>query len=187
MTPDNTDRPPVEPGAVASWFAEGVRSELAALEKNGGEQSYEVLSGKPVESLGPTQAIFQFIVADGTRIPEDATGKLKTATDEYAASVVGQQANRIHLRLEGKASMSSGIPRAMLIIDDTALLRRLAEILEETAATPTVVSLSATTVFHPDRAKVDSVRLPDTDTLFRIEGETRRIIERACGSTLTYI
>ena len=41
---ENADRPPHEAGALASWFAQAVRSELAALEKDGGAHRYELLS-----------------------------------------------------------------------------------------------------------------------------------------------
>jgi hypothetical protein len=41
---------PQEPGALAAWFAEGVRAELAALEKIGGSQIYEVHSGKLIQT-----------------------------------------------------------------------------------------------------------------------------------------
>jgi hypothetical protein len=186
MRPNDVERPPLEAGALARWFAEGVRSELAALEKDGGARNYELLSGKLVEVTGPTEAIFHFIVADGTRIPEEATGSLRTASDEYAASVIGQQANRIHIHVEGNRPPPPGIPQGILVIDDTALLRRLAEILEETAANPTVGPL-ATTVFHPGQAKVGFADLPTTPVLAKITGEVRRVLEQACGSSLTYI
>ena len=149
MGPNKIDRPPIDPAALATWFAQGVRSKLDALEKEGGAQNYEVLSGRLIERSGPTQAISQFIIADGTRIPEDATGRLKTDVDDYIASVIGQQGNLIHLQIESKALPLHGITRATLIIDDTALLRRLAEVLEEIATTPTTVGPLATTVFHP--------------------------------------
>lgn len=187
MAPDEIDRLPLDPGTLAAWFAEGVRSELAALEKEDGAQNYEVLSGKLIETPGPTQAIFQFIIADGTRIPEDATGRLKTDGDDYVASVIGQQGNLIHLQIEGKALPLHGITRATLIIDDTALLRRLAEVLEEIATTPAIVGPLATTVFHPTQAKVGSAKLASTPSLDKITGELRRVLEQACGSSLTYI
>ena len=82
--------------------------------------------GSSIQKRGQTQAIFQFIIADGTRIPEEATGRLKTANNEYAATVIGQQADRIVLCVDGTAPLPPGIHRAVLIIDDTALLRACA-------------------------------------------------------------
>lgn len=186
VEPDKIDRPPIDPAAIAIWFAEGVRSELDALEKDGGAQNYEVLSGKLIETSGTTQAIFQFIMADGTRIPEDATGRLKTDGNDYVASVIGQQGNLIHLQIEGKALPLHGITRATLIIDDTVLLRRLAETLEEIATTPANIGPLATTVFHPTRAKVGLAKLASTPALNKITGELRQVLEQACGSSLTY-
>lgn len=177
---------PNETAALAAWFAEGVRGELAALEKKGGEQQYEVLSGKLVENIGATQAIFQFIIADGTRLPEDASGRLKTSDEEYSATVIGQQANLVHVQIEGKTPLPPGIPRAVLIVDDTALLRRLAEVLERTVTTSAISPL-ATTVFHPAQAKVGFRELPALAALVRMAGQHRRVIEQACGSSLTYV
>lgn len=187
MTPNDGERPPVDPGALAAWFAEGVRQEVATLEKDGTAQNYEVLSGKPIQVTGPTQAIYEFIIADGTLIPENATGILKTANDEYVVTVIGQLVNRLHLLVETTTTLPPGIPRAVLTIDDTALLRRLAEVLEEAVSTPTIIGPLATTVFHPAHAKVDSAHLPDTKALTSIGGEVRRVLEQACGSSLTYV
>ena len=55
------------------------------------------------------------------------------ATASGWGSVIGQQGNIIHIYIEG-SNLPSSIHFARLIIDDTALLRRLAEVLE---ATPT--------------------------------------------------
>lgn len=185
------DRPPDDASALATWFAEGVRAELIALEKknkenDGGSQKYELLAGKVIDRRSASQAIFQFIIADGTRVPEDATGRLKTPTDEYSVTVVGQQADRIVLCIDGDA-LPPGIHRAMLIIDDTALLRRLAEVLDETAQKPALVGPLAVTVFHPTRASVGFAALAATPALMSFSGRPRRVAEQACGSTLTYI
>lgn len=172
--------------ALASWFAEGVRSELAALEKDGNGQSYELLSGKLIQSIGPAKAIYLFIIADGTRIPEDATGKLKTGSEEYTATVISQQTNRIDLCIEG-TPLPPGIHRAMLIIDDTALLRRLAEVLEAQSAKPSSIGLLSTTVFHPQHVNVRYATLPNSISLGSLVGQQRRVIEQSCGSSVTFI
>ena len=95
-------QPPHEMAALANWFIGGVQAELQALERNGGTQVYEAHSGRLIESKGPNQAIFAFLIADGNRIPEDATGRLKSEDSEFTASVIGQKGNIIHLHIEGK-------------------------------------------------------------------------------------
>jgi len=172
--------------ALAKWFAEGVRAELQALERNGGTQVYEVHSGRLIEAKGSNQGIFVFLIADGTRIPEDATGRLKSEDNEFAASVIGQQGNIIHLHIEGK-TLPPGIHWARLIIDDTALLRRLAEVLQECSENSTYLSSLAISVFHPSKVSVHSNSLPDTPELVQISGLLRNILEQACGSSVTYI
>ena len=179
-------QPPQEMAALANWFAEGVRAELQALESNGGTQVYEVHSGRLIESKGPNQAIFAFLIADGTRIPEDATGRLKSEDSEFTASVIGQQGNIIHLHIEGK-TLPPSIHWARLIIDDTALLRRLAEVLEERSENSTNTSPLAISVFHPLMVSVHSKSLPDTPELVQISGLLRKVLEQACGSSVTYI
>lgn len=181
------DQPPLELGPLSAWFAEGVRSEIAALEKEGGTQEYEVLSGRSIEGTSDSQAIFQFVIADGTRIPEDASGRLKTQTDEFAATVISQQGNYINLHVVGQASLPPNIPRAMLIIDDTALLRKLAEILQEISIKPSGFGPLAVQVFHPNLAKVGSAKLPDCPALRKDIGELSAVLEQACGSSITYI
>jgi uncharacterized small protein (DUF1192 family) len=185
MAQDNNSLPRDAAG-LASWFAEGVRSELSALEKDGNTQSYELLSGKLIQVVSATKAIYHFIIADGTRIPEDSTGKLKTASEEYAAAVTGQQLNRIDVCIEG-TPLPPGIHRAMLVIDDTALLRRLAEVLESQSARPSSIGSLATTVFHPQQASVRFATLPNLTSLAKLAGQQRRVIEQACGSSVTFI
>jgi len=181
-------QPPQEMAALANWFAEGVRAELQALERNGGTQVYEVHSGRLIESKGPNQAIFAFLIADGTRIPEDSTGRLKSEDSEFTASVIGQQGNIIHLHLEGK-TLPSSIHWARLVIDDTALLRRLAEVLEECSESSTNLSSLAISAFHPAETAVRFQNLPDIPELGldKIEGEALKAVEQACGSSVTYI
>jgi len=181
------DRPPADASSLATWFAEGVRAELVALEKNGGSQNYEVFAGRLIEQRGQAQAILQFIIADGTRIPEEATGRLKTATDEYAVTVIGQQADRIDLCVEWKASLAAGIHRATLVIDDTALLRKLAEVLDSIAQEPALVSPLAVITFHPAKSNVGFATLRPTPALANFDGQPRRVAEQACGSEMTYI
>lgn len=110
MEAKQQDRPPDESAALARWFAEGVRDELAALEKDAKNQRFEVLSGRLLEGIGPGEAIFEFILADPSRLPEDATGRLKTQSDEYTAQVIGQLDNRIQLRLQGMAPLHLVFP-----------------------------------------------------------------------------
>jgi hypothetical protein len=180
-------RPPIAPGPLAIWFAEAVNSEIAELEKHGKAQTYEVLSGRLIDSLAGGRSVVQFIIADGLRIPEDANGRLKTATGDYEATIIGQQSTQISLLLEGKAVPTEGIARAQLIIDDTALLRRLEDALVSAAKGPAQIGPLSTTIFHTDQATVGSVDLSGVQVLNSLSFEKRRVIEQACGSSLTYV
>jgi len=176
---------PHDPGPLAAWFAEAVRTELAALEKAASAQIYEVLSGTFQGAVG-AQAIFEFIVTDATRIPEDASGRLKIGDQEYAASVIGQEADRIRVLIDMRTPPTA-IPRALLRIDDTGLLRKLAEVLETIAANPAGTSSLAATIFHPSTALVGTIQLPDDPRLATLSQEGRSAIAQARGSSVTYV
>ncbi len=180
--------PPGEVGPLAEWFSEAVRSEIAELEKDGGAQRYEVLSGRLLSRLPPgNKAIYVFIMADGTRLPEDAAGRLKAGEEEYPATVVAHDANQIQLLVESRGLPPSAIPRALLTIDDTALLRKLLEVLRQMAGSPGSVSNLAALVFHPATAEVSSASLPQVPGLVRLEPELRQILEQAIASPVTYL
>ena len=179
-------RPPTNSRELAAWFAEAVRAEVAALEKNGGSQTYEVHSGKLIQSKGPNQGIMVFLIADGSRIPEDTSGRLKSEHGEFSVSVIGQKGNILHLNVEGTI-LPQSIHFAKLVIDDTALLRRLAEVLEECSENVEKMSPLAISVFHPATASIKPSKLPDTLELVDISGQIRDILEQACGSSITYI
>jgi len=167
----NRSNPPTDARSLAKWFAEGVRPELAALEKEkkGSSQSYELLSGRLVDKRGPNEGIYQFIIADGTRIPEESEGRLITANEEYAVTVIGQLADRIDLSVQAQA-LPPGIQRAMLIIDDTALLRKLAEALEEISENRELSASLAVAAFHPRMARVGFAKLTATPALVAFDG-----------------
>lgn len=184
---NNNTKLPDKPGELAKWFAEGVRNELEALAKAGGTQNYEVISGQLLNSNIQRQAIYQFILADGTRVPEDATGILKIANEEFNVRVAGQKDNRIHLEVETKGAPPISIARAILLIDDTALLRRLEEILCEIENSPSTISPLATIMFHPEKGIVNSYDLPKSPNIDRVEGEAREALKQASSSSLTYI
>jgi hypothetical protein len=173
---------PIESAALATWFAEGVASEIEELKKNGNVQKYELLSGKLED---PGTSIFRFILADGTNIPEDSAGELEVGETKFNVTVVRQQDNFILLRLEGNHAPDHGIRRGILTIDDTMLLRRLAEALEEKAKNPSSIGPLARVAFHPHLANLGVAVLPEARV--SLSGPNRAIIEKACGSSLTYI
>jgi hypothetical protein len=169
---------------LCSWFAEAVRGEIAELAKDGKNPQYEVLSGR-LQSLSPDNtAVFAFQLADGTLIPADASGYLQTEQDKYPALVIGQQENAIFIQLTG--ATEPNIPRGMLVINDTALLERLADVLEQMADAKASVGPVAMSVFHPSDAIVGVSSLPE-DRKFSIDDEQRAVLQQALGSSLTYV
>jgi hypothetical protein len=115
---------------IAAWFVEGLGAEIAALERNTGEQRHELHHRRAFKRLNGSDAILEFEVASGNiRVPDDSNGKLITQTEEFAAVVVSQSGDAIRLRLSG-ANVANDIARAELVIDEIGLLRRLVEALK---------------------------------------------------------
>lgn len=173
---------PVEPSALATWLAEGVLAEIEELEKKASTMKYELLSGKLDD---PANSIFRFVVADGTGIPEEAAGELAVGDLKFKATIVRQEGNLVFIRLEGDHIPAEGIRRGILTIDDSMLLRRLAEALQERAKAPASIGRLSNVVFHPNLALVGTALLPPTRSA--LTGDNRKIIETACGSSLTYL
>jgi hypothetical protein len=138
--------PNAESSRESPLEAEAVRGEIAELSKDGKNPQYEVLSGR-LQSLSPDNtAVFEFQLADGTLIPADASGYLQTEQDKYPATVIAQHENTIFVQLTG--AMEPNIRRGILVINDTALLERLAGVLEQMAAAKASVGPVAMSVFH---------------------------------------
>ena len=68
---------PQEAHELAGWFAEAVRAELTELEKNGSDQRYELHAGQRVTSEKLPYAIYRFVLADNTLVPEDSSGTIE--------------------------------------------------------------------------------------------------------------
>lgn len=178
---------PSDPREAAAWFLGGVESEIAALEKTGGTQNYELLTGTRLEGGHPGEAIYQFLIADGTRLPEDAEGRLRGLGRDFAASVISQQGNRVQVLVEGELPLPPGFVNATLQVDDTGLLRKLAEVLEELTTEPAGSRPLATMPFHPEAASIGSRSVSEVPRLVTIDTEVRTVLEQCCGSSLTYV
>jgi RecA/RadA recombinase len=178
---------PKDPAALASWLQEGVVAEVEALEKEGSTQTYELFSGRVLEALEPSQAVYQFVMADGLRAPEEATGRLKVGQEEFDASVVSQEADRVLLQLTGHAPLPIAIARGILTVDDTALLKKLAEVLKELAASPSAIGPHAVGAFHPSAVETGSHSLPELAGTWSVTDEQRVVLEHGLGSEITYV
>jgi len=188
VPPDHQpDVPPSDPKALAVWLQEAVTAEVQALEKEGASQSYELLSGRLLESLDSNRGIYQFVVADGLRLPEEATGRLKVGQDDYEASVVGQEADRIALEVTCQTALPFGMARAIFTVDDTQLLKKLAEALGQLALSPGEIGVHAATAFNPSHAQIGSRALPDMASEWSITGEQQAVLEQALGSSITFV
>jgi hypothetical protein len=183
--PAGSDLPPTSAKELADWLSQGVQAEVEALQEDGGEQRYELISGELAQRVSDCEGVFTFVIADGTRIPEDASGQLKTDATDYSASIIGQQSNRLQVQLESQGALPERISRGILIVDDTALLRRLSEWLD--SYVPSGEASLVVRAFHPELATPTTRLLPATESLVKLTGDTRRVVEQATASDVTFV
>jgi hypothetical protein len=178
---------PQEAHELAGWFAEAVRAELTELEKNGSDQRYELHAGQRVTSEKLPYAIYRFVLADNTLVPEDSSGTIEVEGSQFKASVVAQESSRVDVQIDGAEVLGAFVARAILLVDDLSLLRKLVEVLEAVSSGAEPVSPLTTAIFHPKSDGAFKLSLPAMPALDRVTGEQRTVIEQACASEITFV
>jgi len=176
--------PPLEAHKLAAWFAEAVRSELTELEKKGSDQRYELHAGHRITPEKSPYAIYRFVFADNTLVPEDSNGTIEVEGHQFKASVVAQETSRVDVQIDGAEALGAFVARAILRVDDLALLRKLAEVLEAVASGTEPVSPLTTAIFHPKSNGACKLPLP---ALGDLTDEQRTVLEQACASEITFV
>lgn len=179
--------PPLEADKLAAWFAEAVRAELTELEKKESDQCYELHAGQRVTPEKSPYAIYRFVLADSTLVPEDSRGTIEVEGRQLKVSVVAQEASRVDVQIDGAEALGAFVARAILHVDDLVLLRKLAEVLEAVASGTEPVSPLTTAIFHPISNGTCKLPLPATEALDRVTGEQRTVLEQACASEITFV
>lgn len=181
------DIPPTDAAALSAWLREGVNAEVEALERKGSMQRFELLTGTKLSDAGPGEAIYQFLLADGTRVPEDADGQLHALGREFSATVLSQQGNRIQLLVAGDQPLPDGFMNALFEVDDTALLKKLAEVLESVRSDGGPSPTLPVAVFHPTPDHAGTVALPSIPELASLDSELSGVLRQCLGSSITFI
>lgn len=158
-----------------------IEAEIAFIEKDGGKQSYDLVSGqREVKSTG---ALYIFLLADALRLPEDASGSLRVEGTDVSATVVSQEGSRVWLLLESVGALPAYIPTAKLVVNETELLTRLKEKIEELSATRKFGL--GPKVFGKEPARVGYQAPPSLDS--RIAGQTATALSQCIGSEVTFL
>lgn len=182
MSP-NEISPPGDIAGIASWFLEAVKVEIEAVTKESARKSYELLSGQLLDS---SQGMFEFILAEGQAILEEASGRLMIEQDEFLANVVSQMADRLTIQIQGMRELPTNIPRAILVVDDVALLKKLEQVLEGISTNPGGIGSLPVQVFHPTMSEQAEVDI-EYDHSTEPRSEQWTAIRRACGSSVSFI
>jgi hypothetical protein len=167
---------------LLSEFASAIDAEIALLEKESRDQVYELLSGRREEKS--TGTLYVFVLGDTLRLPEEATGTLKVDGREINAMVVSQEGNRIWLLLESLEPLPEYIPSARLVVNETALLKRLKEKIEALGSSSEFGL--APKVFGFEPATTGSVTLA-TDFGERLAGQGNMVLQQCIGSEVTFV
>lgn len=179
--------PPLEAHGLAAWFAEAVRAELTELEKKGRDQRYELHAGQRITPEKSPYAIYRFVLADNTLVPEDSSGTIEVEGQQFKASVVAQETSRVDVQIDGAEALGAFVARAILRVDDLALLRKLAETLEAVASGTEPISPLTTAIFHPKSNGACKLPLPALPALDDLTDEQRTVLEQACASEITFV
>lgn len=183
---DNIGLPTTIEG-LSTWFAEAVQDEINAVSKDGDKKQYEVHSGKLLELIGPYKAVFQFILADETRLPEDSSCKLKTEIEEYEASILSQIGDRINILITFPDKTPPGIYQGVLVVDNTELLKKLHDTLVAVSNNSLSLTDIPTKIFHPRESALGLSNLKSPTSSSLPDEDLKIVIQRSCGSSITYI
>ena len=172
--------------ALAAWFSQAVRAEIAALERDARRRRVELLSGRRRDGLQPGPALFDFELADPSIVPEDASGSIEIDGSKYAASVVSQHDNVVVIEVAWLDFSIMRVTRALLSLDDTGLLRRLADVLEAIdGESPAGLDVA---MFDPRPEHAGMARLPPLSHLRETDDPShQRALEISLGSRIAYI
>jgi len=177
----------VDTHALAAWFAEAVRAEVAELEKKGGEQRFELHAGQRVTPEKSPYTVYRFTLADSMLVPEDANGTLEVDGRQFKATVVAQELSCVNVQVEAAEALSPFVARALLRLDDMGLLRKLADALDAVASGTETVSPLVVSMFHPRRDAARKAPLPVMPALDHVKGEQRSVLEQALASEITFV
>src|SRR3990170_5589730 len=167
-----------------SEFVSAIDAEIALIEKETRDQSYELLSGQRDEKS--TGTLYVFLLADALRLPEDASGTLQVSGTEVSAMVVAQEGNRIWLLLESLEPLPPYLPTARLVLNETELLKRLKEKIEALRSGSDLGL--APKVFGHDSSKVGLSSAPEfVAERLDSSSETRQALEQSIGSEVTFL
>jgi len=167
---------------LLSEFTSAIDAEITLLEKEGRDQVYELLSGQREEKS--TGTLYIFVLADTLRLPEEATGTLRVDSREISATIISQEGNRVWLLLESPETLPEYIPLARLIIDETALLKRLKEKIEALRSSSEFGL--APKVFGLESAISRSVTLT-VDLGERLAEQGKTVLQQCIGSEVTFV
>jgi hypothetical protein len=173
---------------LASWFEQAVRAEIASLDRETARRKTELFGGRRQGPHVNGQSLFEFRLVDPLVLPEDASGTLEVGEESYRAVIVSLSGDSILLQLEGMTPEAEQLPRALLKVDETELLKRLAEALQAAASEPERPDPIEVAVFHPRVADAGDVELPDRPYLVSVSDPSQRqALKRILGSRITYI
>jgi hypothetical protein len=169
--------------ALLRSFIEAIDAEIAFIEKNERDRSYELISGRKDEK--PTATLYVFILADPLRVPEEASGLLKAGHLEIPATVTAQEGNRIWLRLESNNPLPDYFPAARLVLNEVELLKKLRDAVIEITPRdwhdllPKVFGISPSHVAH-DAVPPGVLHLTGGD-------DTNRVLGQCLASEVTFV
>jgi hypothetical protein len=164
-------------------FGAALDAEIAVIEKQSHDQTYELLAGQRDEKA--TGVLYIFLLADALRLPEDAAGTLRFGQLDVRASVVAQEGNKVWVLIESLEHLPAYIPSARLVLNETELLQRLKEKIQELAASGDFGL--APKVFGREDALCGDGELPPQVEVTIGSDTTKAALRKCIGSDVTFL
>ncbi len=164
-------------------FGAAIRAEIALIEKDGREQTFELTSGQRDAASGASGGLYVFLLADPMRLPDDASGTLRIDGKELPALVVSQEVNRLWVLVESADPLPPYLPSAKLVLSQTELLKRLLDRLPDMNSASDMVAK----VFGEANAVVGLRDLPSDLTGRGMTQAMKVALAQALGSEVTFV
>ncbi len=164
-------------------FVAALDAEIAVIEKQSRDQTYELLAGQCEEKA--TGVLYVFLLADALRLPEDAAGSLRFGQLDVRASVVAQECNKIWVLTESLEELPAYIPSARLVLNETELLQSLKDKIQNLGASGDFGL--APKVFGCENAITGHADLPPWVEVTIGSDATKTALRKCSGSEVTFL
>ncbi len=156
-------------------------SEIKATGK--GQKRYELENGVRVEGQEP---LYEFVFTDDTDLFEDAKVEVQISGTRIDGSIVSINSGRLWLALS--EDLGSAVKRAVLLVDNTALLEALKQRIEDTVSGGIIINRAiADAVVGRQQPPLEPAPIPEVPSNTDLDSDKRKALRKALTAAVTYV